>query len=98
MRRRVAVSLALAGLFGAVSYALQTLYAGWGAAPYAPPVVDAHIPFYWRVALSGFHALLLGLLAHLGLSDAARDRVLAVLPVLAPALVLPLAALMWVRP
>jgi hypothetical protein len=98
MRRRLAVSLAVAGLFGAVSYGVQTLYAGWGAPPYAPPVLEAPIPFYWRVALVGYQAALLGLLCHLGLSEASCERFLSALPVLAPLLVLPLAVLMGVRP
>jgi len=97
--RRRAVAWALLGLTAAVSYAVQTLYAGWtSTGDIALPIATAHIPFYWRFALALFQGLLVGSIAFLGLSERDCQRILDRIPVLAPALILPLAGLMLVFP
>ena len=60
---RVAAGFAWGGLAGAVSYPLQRLYAWWsGEIPYAVIVAQEHVPYFWRVGLTGFHAVLVGVL------------------------------------
>lgn len=67
---RISAAVAWGGLAGAVSYPLQRLYA-WvsGEVPYAVIIAQEHVPYFWRVAVAGFHAVLVAVLIAMATTD-----------------------------
>lgn len=76
-----ALALALAGLTFVISYIAQRLATAATAEPAADlALATEHIPYYWRVAVSAFHAGLVGLLTGLAVSPEAAEVWLGRLP------------------
>ena len=94
---RLGIAISIAAWTGAVSYGLQHLYAASGPVLAVTPTIDAHIPFYWRMALVALHAGLGGLLAYQLLDEQRGRRLVAWGPWMVLSL-LPLAVLMAVFP
>lgn len=90
---RIAAAFAWGGLAGAASYALQRLWSAWsGEVAYGDVIAQEHVPYSWRVALTVFHAVAIGLIVGLGLREGSAARSLAWVPLaLVPVLALALA-------
>ena len=100
--RSPAPRLALAALAFALacclSYAAQRL---WDAGTEPPPgtvLLQATIPYYWRVGLSLLHGAGAAALAGLGTTPDTARRWLTHAPWLVPACVVPAALAMWLVP
>lgn len=98
-RRAWAVGAMLFGLGTSVSYATQRLLAA-ALLDQDPTMIisQVHTPFTWRLFLAALHGVLLGLVAAIGLSDAAAGRVLAAGPWIVAGVTVPFAVSMVLVP
>lgn len=95
---RVAAAVAWGGLAGASSYPLQRLYAWWaGEVPFGVILAQEHVPYFWRVGLAGFHAVLVAVLVAMLATDEQAAASLRGIPA-GVGLILVLAALMVAIP
>ncbi len=86
---RVGVSFALAALVFVVSYITQRLWAASGGAVDVRQVVAAaHIPYFDRLRLAAAHALMVLVLAGMGLSERATATIGRALPAITGVIVL----------
>ncbi len=74
------LALALLGGGGALSYVVQRLIDAGSEPPIGSVMAQAHIPYYWRMAVALLHGLMLAGLS-LGLPPRWRERVLHAAPV-----------------
>lgn len=81
------LALALLGGGGALSYVLQRLIDAGSEPPIGTVLAQAHIPYYWRMAVALLHGLMLAGLS-LGLPQPWRTRILDAAPWWVGALVL----------
>lgn len=95
--RAAAAAMAFA-LAVCLSYAAQRLLDARSEPPPGTVLLQATIPYYWRVSLALLHGLGAAALAGFGLSDAAAERWLARAPWLVPLVVLPAVAAMVLVP
>ena len=80
---RAAAAAALFGLVAVASYAAQRLASHFlGEVPASAIVEQAHIPFFWRVAVSLLHGGIAALLVGFGLREQTASRVVKRLPLL----------------
>lgn len=94
-----AFGVTLASTTFVASYALQRLWAAWGAeADWTQLVVQYDTPYYWRSALALLHAVVAGAVAALGTGPELAATALRFAPVWVPAVVLPLALSMAAVP
>lgn len=96
---RLGLALGCFGLGAPASYALQRLWAAAGGeAPPGTVLGQAHVPYFWRVALAALHGLVLALVVFGVARGRAAERGLALLPWLLAAVVPAAAAAMVLVP
>lgn len=87
--RRVGVSFALAALVFVGSYIAQRLWAAGGGAVDARQVIAAaHIPYFDRLRLAAAHAVMVVVVAGMGLSERATAMIARALPAITAVIVL----------
>ncbi|MCK6526679.1 hypothetical protein L6R50_03715 [Myxococcota bacterium] len=97
--QRFGLALACFGLGAPTSYALQRLWAAAsGEAPPGAVLGQAHVPYFWRVALAALHGLVLVLVVFGMARGRTAERGLALLPWLLAAAVPAAAAAMVLVP
>lgn len=74
------LALALLGGGGTLSYVVQRLIDAGSEPPIGSVMAQAHIPYYWRMAVALLHGLMLAGLSF-GLPPRWRERVLRAAPV-----------------
>ncbi len=80
-------AIALLGSGATASYVVQRLIDAGSEPPIGTVLAQAHIPYYWRMAVALLHGLVLAALS-LGLPEAWRGRLLHAAPIWVPALCL----------
>jgi len=98
-RQREALGLCVFGLASAVAYVLQRLASHWLGEP-GPELVllSAHVPFFWRVALSLFQGLALGVIVAVLVPESHVERWLVAASRLALPITVALAAAAFAVP
>ena len=61
---RVSLSVCAVVIVGVVSYTLQRLVDAQNEPPMGAVLLDANIPYYWRVMMASLHAFSAGLLVY----------------------------------
>ncbi|MCB9742672.1 MAG: hypothetical protein H6740_08735 [Alphaproteobacteria bacterium] len=98
MNARASFAVAVASIGACLSYTTMRLIDRVGEPPMGAVLLQAHVPYYWRVGAALLHALILGLSLYTLLSEARAARGLAALPRWAWILVLPAALAMGLFP
>jgi hypothetical protein len=97
-RPRLVAAVALGAAVACASYAGQRLWDSVGEPAPGTVLVQATIPYYWRVGFALLHAVGAGVAAHVGLSADTARAWLAHAPLWVPAIVLPAAVAMAMVP
>lgn len=98
MSARVSLSLAAASLAACLSYAGMRLVDRVGEPPMGAVLLQAHVPYYWRVGAALLHALIVAVTLHTLLSEARAEQGLRSLPRWVWLLGLPAAVAMVIFP
>lgn len=98
MRARLALAASASALLACLSYAAQRLIDRVGEPPMGAVLLQAHVPYYWRVGAATLHALILGVTLYSLLREAQARAALAPLARWAWVVALPAAAAMALFP
>lgn len=98
MSARRAVTAAAFGLAVVASYAVQRLVDASTEPPLGTVLLQAHIPYYWRVGAAALHGAIVAAAVAVGLDEPRAARVLGALPWVTVAVVVPAAVAMAVVP